>query len=225
MSEYYFRQLDLFDPRKKNPSITIIGAGSIGSTVALALAKMGMKHIELVDFDVVTRHNIANQIVKRTHLEKFKVDCVKEVCEEFSPEEVDITVQKNRFEDPETSSEIVITATDNIEARIQVVKIAQESPLTRFFIDARMAGELLHIFGFNPHSDKTKEYLEFFSAKPAENLPCTARTIVYNVFMCASYVANLVKKYCSNEPVPFHIIYDMNQMVQIVSWDGIDKDD
>jgi len=225
MSELYFRQLDIWDPRKKNPTISIIGAGAIGSFTALALSKMGIKNIELIDFDRVTKHNISNQFVRLADLGKYKVDCVADICKQFSPEKVNISVQRNKFIDPETSAEIVIAATDNIESRVGVFEVVKESPLTRFYIDSRMGGELLHIFSFNPHSDKAKEYINYFTKKPAKSLPCSARAILYNVLMCASLVGNIVRKYCVQKKIPFHIIYDMSTLEQIVTWDGIDTDD
>lgn len=38
--------------------IGIVGAGSVGSAIAEALARTGVRHISLIDFDVVKKHNL-----------------------------------------------------------------------------------------------------------------------------------------------------------------------
>ena len=53
MSEYLVRQLDILPPEQTITPITIIGAGAIGSFVALSLAKMGFDDITVYDFDKI----------------------------------------------------------------------------------------------------------------------------------------------------------------------------
>ena len=60
----FSRQYRIYNPEKSNLDITIIGAGSTGSFTALNLAKMGIKKIKGIDFDIVEAHNLPNQFFR-----------------------------------------------------------------------------------------------------------------------------------------------------------------
>ena len=53
---------DYFNPINVNQRCHIIGCGSVGSTVAELLVRLGLTKISLYDFDVVSSHNLANQM-------------------------------------------------------------------------------------------------------------------------------------------------------------------
>ena len=60
---------DYFNPLDVTKRCHIIGCGSVGSTVAELLIRLGLTKISLYDFDVVSAHNLANQMfaVSYTH--------------------------------------------------------------------------------------------------------------------------------------------------------------
>ena len=53
---------DYFSPLLVKKRCHIIGCGSVGSTIAELLARLGITNISLYDFDTVSSHNLANQI-------------------------------------------------------------------------------------------------------------------------------------------------------------------
>ena len=53
---------DYFSPTKVGSRCHIIGCGSVGSTIAENLVRLGVTNITLYDFDTVAEHNIANQM-------------------------------------------------------------------------------------------------------------------------------------------------------------------
>lgn len=60
------RHRSVYDPAKINGRgrpVLIVGAGALGSQVALQLFKLGIRNISIVDFDVVEAHNLPNQLV------------------------------------------------------------------------------------------------------------------------------------------------------------------
>ena len=53
---------DYFNPLNVTERCHIIGCGSVGSTIAELLARLGLTKISLYDFDTVSPHNLANQM-------------------------------------------------------------------------------------------------------------------------------------------------------------------
>ena len=66
------KSLEFFDPAKVNGRCHIIGCGSIGGNVAEALVRYGIEDIVLYDFDIVERHNIANQVFTEEDVAKIR---------------------------------------------------------------------------------------------------------------------------------------------------------
>jgi len=64
--EYFKRQIELWGKEVQaslqERSVAIIGAGGLGSSLALAVGSCGIGRIEIVDFDEVEIHNIHRQI-------------------------------------------------------------------------------------------------------------------------------------------------------------------
>src|SRR4030067_1181879 len=59
----YSRQADVVQVDLLDFPVTIVGAGGIGSPTALAVAKMGVKDLMVIDFDRVEAHNVPNQVL------------------------------------------------------------------------------------------------------------------------------------------------------------------
>src|SRR4029078_7899130 len=61
-SDRFARQQDLVPARRLNELlVTVIGVGAIGRQVALQLAAIGTRRLQLVDFDSVDETNITTQ--------------------------------------------------------------------------------------------------------------------------------------------------------------------
>ena len=219
----YLRQLDIWNPDVASPETTIVGSGSIGSFSALALSKMGIKRIVLWDPDRIAMHNISNQFFRKKDLGNTKVDATAILCKEFAPEDVAFKTIAGEFTDEaEINTEIAVVVTDNIESRKLVYLAAKKSDFNLFFIDGRMGAELLHIFAFPTHESNAekqmKKYEDNYLDHPNDELPCTARTILYNVLVISWLIGSIVKKYACKEKIPFHIIFDLKTMQYIVDW-------
>lgn len=73
------RHQSIFDPNDfKSQKITIIGAGATGSRVFASLVDLGITNIDVLDFDTVESHNLANQIYLSKHIGLSKVEALKD---------------------------------------------------------------------------------------------------------------------------------------------------
>ena len=69
----------------KKAKVGIAGLGGLGSNIALALARIGVGHLVLVDYDVVEPTNINRQQYLLAQLGLAKTEAIKETIEAITP--------------------------------------------------------------------------------------------------------------------------------------------
>jgi molybdopterin/thiamine biosynthesis adenylyltransferase len=193
MPSYQLRQVDLLKPR--DFQISIIGAGGIGASLTLLLAKMGFPKIKVYDFDDVEEVNVGSQWHAIDDIGKKKVDALKENVKRFSG--IDIEAVAEKVEKIDT--DVLILAVDNMAARKE---IATNSTFD-FCIDSRMGGETFNVYSF--YKEEKERYLKtIFPDSEGVQVPCTGRGIAYNTFAIGSIIAHVVKLYNNlEEKLPF----------------------
>ena len=78
----------------KNAKVLVIGAGGLGSPVAIYLALAGVGTVGIVDFDIVDLSNLQRQLLHQTpDIGKSKADSAEETLRAYNPE---ITVRTHR---------------------------------------------------------------------------------------------------------------------------------
>lgn len=65
--------------------VGIAGLGGLGSNIAAALARSGVGHLAIADFDMVELSNINRQIYTLKHIGKSKTEALKEIIGEINP--------------------------------------------------------------------------------------------------------------------------------------------
>lgn len=132
-SEYFKRQIALWGEDVQNnlskKKIAIIGCGGLGSTLAITLGSSGIGEIHLVDFDIVSLHNLHRQIaytiednekykceqlakLLKSRYDRIKTETYTESFAEFATRDLDL--------------DLIIDATDNFASREQIDKYAKE---------------------------------------------------------------------------------------------------
>ncbi|CUV65189.1 conserved hypothetical protein, putative ThiF/MoeB/HesA family protein [Sulfurovum sp. enrichment culture clone C5] len=131
--KYFHRQIQLWGAEiqqsLQNKRVAIIGAGGLGSSLALALGTSGIGHIDIVDFDKVSLHNIHRQIaftIKDEH--KYKAKVVASLVQSKNPfvNIKAITSTFEEFSDLEGKYDLIIDATDNLQTRMQIDTFAKK---------------------------------------------------------------------------------------------------
>lgn len=195
------KSLEYFDPSKVKEQIHIVGCGSIGSTVAENLARMGLKNFVLWDFDVVNPHNLANQLFRAKDIGKRKVDALLDILTDIDPEIVDSVELKPDGWNGETLTGYIILAVDSIEVRKNIVKLHMGSPFVRAVFDYRTELESAQHYAADWSVLKQRQSLlntmNFTDEEAAADVPMSACGFVLGVnptirFICAAGVANFV---------------------------------
>ena len=103
----------------KNARILLVGAGGLGSPLALYLIAAGIGKLGLVDHDVVDLSNLQRQVLYSTEdIGQPKVACAKKRLEALNPEAMITTYQTRLTEqnalDIIRDYDLVIDGTDNV---------------------------------------------------------------------------------------------------------------
>ena len=80
----------------KDKSVFVAGAGGLGSNVCVMLARAGVGHISVVDFDLVEASNLNRQQYFRDQLGEPKVKALKENLLRINPE-LEITIIETKL--------------------------------------------------------------------------------------------------------------------------------
>jgi len=206
----WMRQLGVIPPDKLQFPITIIGAGGIGSPLSIALAKMGCSDLTIWDFDTVEAHNIPNQLYPVDAVGTLKVEALRSVVEQFAG--LRPRVVPRAFTAEERVSGVVCACVDTMQARWDIWKAVRFKPAVSLYVDARVAGEIGVIYTIRPcdvHQARFYEEQTLHSDDEAIDLPCTARSVIYNGLFVAALIAAQIKGYALEQEVYHEIIFDL----------------
>lgn len=211
----FTRQTDIINPDDIDQPVTVVGVGGIGSPTVLAIAKMGVKNLTVYDDDFVEPHNLPNQLYRDKDIGHPKVEALKEIVREFTAEEIEAIPEK--FNGQEISG-VVVSGVDSMKARKKIWKGIKYNPAVPVYIEARMGGEFCRIYTVNPCTPDEIDAYEatLYDDDSAQEAPCTARAIIYNVFLISSFLANQVKKFVKGEELKFEIMFDIKSWTMMV---------
>lgn len=127
--------------------IAVFGIGGVGSYVVEALARVGVGHLVLVDYDVVDITNINRQI-EATHssIGKYKVDVMKQRVLDINPTAIVETYKTDEIEGGETniidkSYTYIVDAIDTMTSKLKLIEKANSENVR--IISATGAGNKL----------------------------------------------------------------------------------
>jgi len=131
------KSYDFFKPEEVKERIHIIGCGSVGSTVAELLARLGLKKITLYDFDRVEPKNLANQLFRQEHIGKEKASILASMLCEINPEiKNTISVAVYGYVAQKLSG-YVFLCVDNIDLRRRIAEDNKDSQYIKAIFDFR----------------------------------------------------------------------------------------
>jgi len=215
MSEIdFFRQRDIISIEKlQKARISLIGAGSIGSFTALTLAKMGAGYLSIYDEDGITNHNLPNQFFRKQDISQFKVESLSNILTDFTTSKVrkNICFYKNQ-----RLNETVIVATDSMESRRLVWHEFLKQKQCKYLIEARVGAEIGMVYTIKFKNRKNINFYEQTLNDVKESLPCTAKSIIYNVLLIASLICRSYKSIINNENnFPKELIFNMSRIDEL----------
>ena len=196
------RHTGIHDPSQyADKRVAVIGVGTIGSHLALTLARMQVP-LTLWDADTIEEHNLATQSYGQKHLGKEKVVAVLEQIEELGGEGLHQGVPE-AYDGRPITEDIIVSTVDSLDARRAIATALIENGVTKPIIDGRVGREQVEAYYF----PSAKEWLEQLPLHGDED-PCGARFTAYTANIAAGLLANNVKRLLMRQVPPGRIIYD-----------------
>lgn len=198
-SNRFVRQESLVpSERLQDLMVTVIGVGAIGRQVALQLATIGVRRLQLIDFDQVEWTNITTQGYLQSDLGKFKTTATRETAERLTSE-IDITELHDRFRPRHETGSVIFCCVDSISVREAIWRAV--SPRCEFFVDGRMLGEVIRVLTVTP--TVMREYYEstLFDQSEAQTGACTAQSTIYTANIAAGLMLHQFSRFLRHLPV------------------------
>lgn len=196
------RSRGFMDLDKLSTPINIIGAGAVGSAVAVNLSKMGFGNLSVWDYDLIEDVNIGCQRYFVKDVGRYKVEALREMV--FDSSGFSIKVYPRKFEDKDHLLGITINCTDSMEARKQIYEAL---PNGSTYIDPRMSALIYNLFVVTKSSND--KYMDtWYTDDQAVREPCTMRSTVFAAEMLASRICYYVFRIIRGESVPMTTIWD-----------------
>lgn len=180
----------------------VIGCGSVGSTVAELLIRLGLTKISLYDFDTVSAHNLANQMFTQADIKKMKVEATREALLAINPEAInDIEVFTEGWTEKTRLSGYVFLCVDNIDLRRKIATMNKPNMAIKAMFDFRTRLEDAQHYAADWKDAKMVDNfiksMDFSHEEAQESTPMTACHVEMGVaptvrVICSYGVANFM---------------------------------
>lgn len=184
--------------RLQDLMVTVIGVGAIGRQIALQLAAIGVRRLQLIDFDQVEWTNITTQGYLQTDLGKFKTTATRETAERLASE-IFITELQDRFRPRHETGSVIFCCVDSISVREAIWRAV--SARCEFFVDGRMLGEVIRVLAVTPAEMRGYYESTLFDQSESQTGACTAQSTIYTANIAAGLMLHQFSRFLRRLPV------------------------
>lgn len=126
-------------------TVAVLGLGGLGSNVCIALARAGVGHLIIADYDTVDLTNLNRQQYKASQLGFKKTEALKENLLEIAPylkiDPYDVKVSEENIAEICKDADVICEAFDKAENKAMLVNFVLENMPDKYIVSASgMAG-------------------------------------------------------------------------------------
>ena len=199
LTDRFVRQQDLVPSQAlQNLTATVIGVGAIGRQVALQLAALGMRRLQLIDFDVVEETNVTTQGYFASDISLPKVTATAAVVRQIDPT-IEITTINDRYRATHKVGEAVFCCVDSITTRAAIWRSVNKT--CDFWADGRMLGEVIRVLAVTHDAGRDHYPITLFAASEAQPGRCTARSTIYTANLAAGLMLHQFTRWLRRLPI------------------------
>lgn len=207
MFDRFERQTELVPPARLTDLIaTVIGVGAIGRQVALQLAAIGVRRLQLIDFDLVEMTNVTTQGYFADDVGLSKVEATK-----ISAKCVDRTIAiepiVDRFRSKQWIGPAVFCCVDSISARGAIWRSV--TGRSHFWTDGRMLGEVIRVLAVSHDVGRDHYPTTLFEQAEAQTGRCTSRSTIYAASIAAGLMVHQFTRWLRGLPVDQDISFNL----------------
>ena len=177
---------------------TVIGVGAIGRQVALQLSAIGVRSIQLIDFDTVDETNITTQGYLASDVGKLKVDATSTTIRQIDSD-IHVETINDRFRSRHITGNVVFCCVDSISARTAIWRSVNTG--CQFWSDGRMLGETMRILCVANDTGRTHYPTTLFQQSEAQQGQCTSRSTIYTASIAAGLMLHQFTRWLRGFPI------------------------
>jgi len=122
----------------KGTCVGIAGCGGLGSNCAMALARAGIGHLVIADFDTVTKDNLNRQYYFLDQVGQKKVEALRENIQRINPDIVveahDLRLGPEEVVQVFKNCQVIIEAFDRADMKLMIIETVTERFPDKFII-------------------------------------------------------------------------------------------
>ncbi len=193
------RQADLV-PRERLESrtVSVIGVGAIGRQVAMQLAALGARRLQLIDFDRIEPTNITTQGYRQEDLGLAKVTATGSAVTQLDPQ-IALELVEDRYRPQHVLGDAIFCCVDSIDARAAIWRSAGRR--CSFWCDGRVLGEVMRILCVAGEQGRSHYPTALFQAAEAQVGACTTRGVIYTASIAAGLMTHQFIRWLRGQPV------------------------
>ena len=181
-------------------TVAVCGLGGLGSNIAIALARVGVGKLILIDFDRVDITNLHRQQYKANQIGLYKTEALAENLLEIAPYVKTQTftemITEDNFANLLKEADVICEAFDNAEAKAMLVNgILEQLPECYLVAASGMAG-----MG-TPNTIQTRKIMKKFylCGDEVSDVADTIGLVAPRVMLCAAHQAHTVLRVLAGE--------------------------
>lgn len=183
--------------------VAVCGLGGLGSNIAIALARAGVGHLHLIDFDRVDLTNLNRQQYAVGQLGQYKTDALRETLSLVSPY-CDVTcdtiqVTEENLPDLLKTEDYICEAFDRAEAKAMLVSGVLEHFPEKYLV---AASGLAGLGSANTIQTRRVSRRFYLCGDGTSDSSVGLGLVASRVLVCAAHEANMILRLIAGEREP-----------------------
>lgn len=183
--------------------VAVCGLGGLGSNIAIALARAGVGHLHLIDFDRVNLTNLNRQQYAVGQLGQYKTDALRETLALISPY-CDVTcdtiqVTEETLPDLLKTEDYICEAFDRAEAKAMLVSGVLEHFPEKYLV---AASGLAGLGSANTIQTRRVSQRFYLCGDGTSDSSVGLGLVASRVLVCAAHEANMILRLIAGETEP-----------------------
>ena len=183
--------------------VAVCGLGGLGSNIAIALARAGVGHLHLIDFDRVDLTNLNRQQYAVGQLGQYKTDALRETFSLVSPY-CDVTchtvrVTEENLPDLLRNEDYICEAFDRAEAKAMLVSGVLEHFPEKYLV---AASGLAGLGSANTIQTRRVSQRFYLCGDGTSDSSVGLGLVASRVLVCAAHEANMILRLIAGETEP-----------------------